>query len=312
MITLIVGVPGSGKTWYAVEKLIPKLLKSKKRCFSNIRGHVDAKKTFGFDEDFTISDFDNSLVVLDEVQFFSLRDASGVFFRHLTVHRHTGRDYVFITQSTAALPRKWLGLVEKTIEISSIAGSQFSRARHYQGIPKITNPVLAEEKFKPCATDKYQTVEEGVEETKRTVPFYVYKMAGGLCAAVAVTGFIAFAVMNHFFPDKEKSAVVVAEANVQGDHLDNTKVIPVLEDESKPDESTIAETKAINPQIAHFPMNLDDALSFLDDGKPIHHIVKCGKNFYSDNPNIDCNLRRRRLVSGSVESFRLSSDYSKL
>jgi len=307
MITLIVGVPGSGKTWYAVEKLIPKLMKRKKKCFSNIREHTDAHKTFGFEDDFTVSEFDNSLVILDEVQFFSLRDSKGLFFQHLTIHRHTGRDYIFITQSVAAIPRKWHGLIEKTIEISSIAGSQYSRARHYQGLPKLANPVLAEEKFHPCATDKYKTVEDGVDETKRAVPFYVWKMAFGLFATFSFTAFLGFAVYNHFFNEEHLVKEALASTTPVIDQLEKSKT---LKPDSPQGDKLNNEFPPVNPQLSSFPMGLDDALAFLDSGDEIQRVARCGGNVYSDNPYYKCNQKSRTLVSGNVQSFRLSSDYS--
>jgi len=306
MITLIVGVPGSGKTFYAVERLIPNLLKKKPVCFSNIRKHVDSKSVFGFDDDFTVSEYDNALIVLDEVQFFSLRDARGELFRHLTIHRHSGREYIWITQSVSAIPRKWLGLVERTIEISSIAGSQLSRARYYQGLPRRDNPVLSEVRFLPGATDKYQTVEDNAQEIKRTVPFYVWKMAAALVGVISLTAFLGFYAFGHFMGRGEASISKVSVSSKPAMKRAEPEVLSgsgLSEAESKGDSPAKPAT-----HVYVWPLSLEESQRFLADHSPKRFAV-CNKHTFSDNPYYHCSQKSRKLT-GHGQSFRLFVDQS--
>jgi len=151
MITLLIGVPGSGKTYFAVNELV-KYAKnaSYKNIYTNINGLKiddlnklnDKVKFHRFDYDFfygevekeykffldnpKIEDYDNkvknegilkdyydSLIVLDEAQMFLLpTDANK---RFVTYHRHYKIDMLYITQAKHLLDKIFLINIEKLI-----------------------------------------------------------------------------------------------------------------------------------------------------------------------------------------------------
>lgn len=111
MITLITAVPGSGKTLYAVQ-MIYQILSSKepRNIYTNIDGlQVDkfpnSKYLHDAPDDWRETP-DGSLVIYDECQQQHLYPATGRAgevrderLKAMEVHRHTGHDLIFITQS---------------------------------------------------------------------------------------------------------------------------------------------------------------------------------------------------------------------
>ncbi len=296
MIYLIVGKPRSGKSYYMATKLVPRLQKAaqakgkKFRLISNIRGHVDADVTIDFQDDFTDRKYDNSTLILDEVQYFSARDNKGLMFQHFTTHGHQGRDYYWITQSVAAIPRKWQGLVEKTIKIEPVAGSSISRAIHYIGIPRKGDMPMEVETYRPGPTDKYKTVEDGAEVPKRRMPGKVWALAAACVCAALAAPVAAYAVYKHFTTGnivaglaKEKAAEVSHPSlsppkPVQFSAASKSVTVSPVEAFSSPVKQT--KLSGVEAEIAKLGP-LDD---FHPKPKPQQVFIGCGGTYFSDVP----------------------------
>lgn len=105
MITLITGVPGSGKSLLAVQMLLENAQSESPRpAFSNIEGlDYQALACFPLDNALTWYDLpEGSLIVIDECQRFFPPRPSGSkvpeFISQMETHRHKGHDLVLITQ----------------------------------------------------------------------------------------------------------------------------------------------------------------------------------------------------------------------
>lgn len=107
MITLITGVPGAGKTSEAVTELL-QAKGTKYTVGCPVKGIAEVEFA-------AVKDLQNATILIDEAHFF-LNDAS--FQQFLTVHRHSGLDFIFTTQDFSLLPRKVLPLVGKHRHLS--------------------------------------------------------------------------------------------------------------------------------------------------------------------------------------------------
>lgn len=145
-IKFITGVPGAGKTYFAVHHLIKNFCyyNRKKRCqslkkkytlISNIDeldlDHLNLKDIFK-DHNLTIETFftetyqkkisqkyENIIYFLDEAQqFFGSRFRNNDVFYYFQVHRHLGHNIYLITQNRALLPKELNALCE--IEIRAV------------------------------------------------------------------------------------------------------------------------------------------------------------------------------------------------
>lgn len=102
MITIITGTPGSGKTLYAVH-LIFQWLKEGRKVYADIEGLNIEGVELAPDDWRTTPE--GSIIVYDEAQqremFKKTRGtlSENQIIRDLEIHRHTGHDIVFITQS---------------------------------------------------------------------------------------------------------------------------------------------------------------------------------------------------------------------
>ena len=139
MLIYVTGVPGAGKTYYAVYKIYE--LKNKYNfIYTNVhlKQYEDNIKKFDFDNFYSIissayqmyinkcidddinafletQNFHKVLFVIDEVHnFFNKKDDVLIWF--LTYHRHLYIDLYFITQSLDLVERKYLSLGEVFIK----------------------------------------------------------------------------------------------------------------------------------------------------------------------------------------------------
>jgi hypothetical protein len=142
MITIIYGVPGSGKTYYAVYWVKKKCLeagdvfyrvRSDVVLITNLKLRLDNEENYVYLED--IKDFalymdvdfwrsnlsrvqgKKVYIVMDECQlfFYHYKDDPKVLF-YLQYHRHLSHDILFITQTPKSLPAKVFELAEFLIE----------------------------------------------------------------------------------------------------------------------------------------------------------------------------------------------------
>lgn len=124
MITLITGVPGSGKTLWAV-KLIQDYLAEGRTVYADIDGlSIPGVEVTPLDWRETP---DGSVCVYDECQQKFGPDgkgrASNPVISALEVHRHTGHDIIFITQRERLLHAHIRDLVGKHYHIQRMYGS---------------------------------------------------------------------------------------------------------------------------------------------------------------------------------------------
>lgn len=104
MIKLITGTPGSGKTLFAVSEILEEAKKGR-TIYCDIDGlRIDGVMPIADDLDWRDTP-EGSLVVYDEAQqndiFKAGRGAlsDNQIVKDLEIHRHTGHDIIFITQS---------------------------------------------------------------------------------------------------------------------------------------------------------------------------------------------------------------------
>ncbi len=126
MMTLITGTPGSGKTLFAVSKIIEESKKGR-TVYSDIDG-LTVPGVLPIPEDLDWSQTpDGSLIVYDEAQQHKIFENTGravsssEIVKKMQVHRHTGHDLWFITQS----PRLIHG------GIKALIGEHFNLHRPY-------------------------------------------------------------------------------------------------------------------------------------------------------------------------------------
>lgn len=107
MITIITAVPGSGKTLFAVGKVV-EAVKAKRPVYSNIDG-LNIPECKPAPDDWRDTP-EGSLVIYDEAQQEHLYPSTAhrgevkdERLRAMEVHRHTGHDLVFISQSPSFL-----------------------------------------------------------------------------------------------------------------------------------------------------------------------------------------------------------------
>ena len=156
MISYVVGVPGAGKTYYAVD-FIYKSYEKYDRIYTNIAGfkHELVLNSFEYkhseiyeklrllyslykkqsDEKTIVDqskelDLFNSLFVIDEAHnYFSTNDPVLVWW--LTYHRHLSQDIILITQNLALIHSKYKPLAEKFIKALPASMRIFSHKFRY-------------------------------------------------------------------------------------------------------------------------------------------------------------------------------------
>lgn len=158
MIILITGTPGSGKSLYAVNTLLPSYLKEGRKIYTNInnlryhehyidengepaqRNLVKVKNDIPASKlvhSFSSDDFDwqqtpkGSVVVYDEAQQFfptsgraGLSDDSRIL--NLDTHRHSGYDIIFITQNPTLIHSHIRKFVGKHYHLYRKHGAEFA------------------------------------------------------------------------------------------------------------------------------------------------------------------------------------------
>ncbi|MFN3978696.1 MAG: zonular occludens toxin domain-containing protein, partial [Sulfurihydrogenibium azorense] len=136
MITIIEGVPGSGKTYFAVFKTVEKLNRikyTKINIITNIenfqvnddRVHLTTFETQEelfrilnvdyFKENYTFN-YEYNFIIVDECQryFYKMSNKDVLFF--LQYHRHLNCDIFLITQTMRSLPSEIVFLAESFVE----------------------------------------------------------------------------------------------------------------------------------------------------------------------------------------------------
>ena len=158
MITLIFGVPGSGKTYWAVHTIRKKCLQESDIFFrvkddvlliTNLRLRLDDPTNYIFIENWedwlrflNVQFWQENLgwwqgkrvwLIMDEAQrFFYLAKENPEVWFYLQYHRHLSHNLIFITQTPKSIPGKLFELCEflvegvpKSVNIFSVAGFRY-------------------------------------------------------------------------------------------------------------------------------------------------------------------------------------------
>lgn len=130
MITLISGTPGSGKTLYAVTRIIEEINNNPTRqIYSDIKGlKIEGVKSVP--DDWRDAP-DGSLLIYDECQYRDMfkRDKGRTRYEailDLTTHRHTGKDIWLITQSPHFLHVDVLAVIGEHIHVDRPMGAKLA------------------------------------------------------------------------------------------------------------------------------------------------------------------------------------------
>lgn len=160
MMTLITGTPGSGKTLYAVSRIIEEAKKGR-LIFSNIDGlKIPGVHPMPDDLDWRQTP-DGSLIVYDEAQQHEMFKNLGKgnskepIVSDMEVHRHTGHDLYFITQHPRLI----------SSHIRSLIGEHINVHRPYGA------PIASAYRWAICEENPNTKTAQGRSEANFQVPF---------------------------------------------------------------------------------------------------------------------------------------------
>ena len=229
MISIIYGVPGSGKTYYAVWWIRKRALeegdiflrvRSDVILITNIKLNLDSVDGYIYIED--IKDFSRYMdvdfwranfsflrgkklyVVMDECQlfFYHYKDDPKVLF-FLQYHRHLGVDILLITQTPKSLPAKVFELSEFLIEAVPKSVNPFSfRAFRYRVLHPFDRDIVLRRfhlAFDPVVFHLYSDMvykpSEDEEKPKNAFTRYYVLLASFLLLTV----FLMFSFLSRLF-----------------------------------------------------------------------------------------------------------------
>jgi hypothetical protein len=231
MITIIYGVPGSGKSYFSVWWIRKRVLeegevffrvRSDRLLITNLKLRLDSEEGYIYVEDvhglakYMDVDFwklnlhhvqgKKVVFVVDECQrFFHFYGSDGKVLYFLQYHRHLGVDILFITQTPKSIPQKVFELCEYIIEAVPKSVNPFSwKYFRYRVVhPFDRSEVLRRFHlpFDPAVFFLYQDMiyspEEGEERVGNAYLRY-YAMLGGF--VVLLVGLIYFFFSSFFSP----------------------------------------------------------------------------------------------------------------
>lgn len=160
MMTLITGTPGSGKTLYAVSRIIEEAKKGR-MIFTNIEGlKIPGVYPMPDDLDWRQTP-DGSLIVYDEAQQHEMFKNLGKgnskepIVSDMEVHRHTGHDLYFITQHPRLI----------SSHVRSLIGEHINVHRPYGA------PIASAYRWAICEENPNTKTAQGRSEANFQVPF---------------------------------------------------------------------------------------------------------------------------------------------
>lgn len=143
MIHLITGLPGHGKTHYAVELLVKRLNDDQdalRPCFANINdlNHVKLNSNPLDDPIDWYNLPDSSIIVIDEAQRWFRPRANGAtvpeHVSRLETHRHQGFDIIMITQGPKLIDANVRALTDRHTHCFTPFGSKMRQLFKYEGV----------------------------------------------------------------------------------------------------------------------------------------------------------------------------------
>ncbi len=196
MIILITGTPGSGKTLYAVHK-VKEWLESGREVYADIDG-LTLQGVQPAPEDWRDTP-DGSVVVYDEAQqherFKKQRStlSDDPIIQALEVHRHTGHDIVFITQSPQFLSKHICELVGEHYHLHRAYGAPLATVYLWRTTAYNPNTVSAKERAENKTHFQHDKKlfrfykSASVHTHKMAIPRAVFFYAGlALCCMIGV------------------------------------------------------------------------------------------------------------------------------
>jgi len=203
MIVLITGVPGSGKTLYAMT-LIAEYLKQGRPVFADIDG-VSMDGVLDGLEDWREAP-DGSVVVYDECQQKFGPDQAGrsanPIISELEVHRHRGMDIILITQHPKLLHSHIRRLVGRHYEVRRMYGAQTAkifRADRQIDVDKIAQLMKEDSFMWPYPKQFFNTYKSATVHThKAQLPAWAKRSAIALLVIFCLTAGLAYSSRGFF------------------------------------------------------------------------------------------------------------------
>lgn len=220
MITLITGLPGSGKSLFAVRELV-KNSKSEdiRPAFADIDGlDYDRLRAFPLEDATAWHELpDGSIIVMDECQrVFPPRSNGSKVPPHVSMletHRHHGHDLYLITQAPRLLDYHVRSLVGRHIHITRPFGTTRPRVYTYDGVndkpePE-RKPVPSKQKLERELFGYYHSATEHTHKSR--LPGKVWAAMLGIPAIILGTGYFAVASMQNNMTDGVSIEIAEAE-----------------------------------------------------------------------------------------------------
>jgi zona occludens toxin len=240
MITLLTGLPGHGKTLYALS-----LLKSEKNYQDRplyIHGVDNVDHEFFGSQDFDPTKWqdlpDGSLIVIDEVHKFwppqNGAQKPPPHIEDIAEHRHRGFDFIIITQDPWGIHSFVRNRVEQHLHVRRPFGYGFTNVREFQAFEKRPHEPSAKDrtvsirrwKYDKKLFDKYHSATQ--HTVKKRVPL---KLVGALLAVVFGLSAIVYLLTwgYGFLSDgsaaPEQTTEVTAYERVENPQFDEVSVV---------------------------------------------------------------------------------------
>lgn len=213
MITLITGLPGNGKTLFALWWLKMKSEKEQREVYYNNIKDLNLPWT-AFEAEKWMDVPHGSLVVFDEGQFVFAKKPNGSklpdFYEKLATHRHLGLDIVIITQHPTLLDNFVRQLVGQHYHCVRKFGMERSTIYEWaaanpapQNIASQKSAISLKWKFPKEVYTYYKSAE--VHTVKRAIPAKLV-LAALFVVAVVVAGYLK---LGHMGAEKKNDAAAV-------------------------------------------------------------------------------------------------------
>lgn len=235
MITLITGGPGLGKTALAIDLLHKEY--AGRTVFANIRGlnidHVELPKVEEWTRQTTnaqgVEEYEftfpaGSVIVIDECQRFFPPRATGskvpVALRAFETHRHTGVDFILITQGTRLIDVHLRSLIKGGRHIflhhAFLNRYRFERNECIDEDDRSSRALAAKRKYKlpKHVFGLYKSAELHTKPARSKLPMQAYVL--GLAVVLLIgLGYRIYQRANERFPDKSAPAQLAGEGPAQ-------------------------------------------------------------------------------------------------
>ncbi|MBX0312988.1 MAG: zonular occludens toxin domain-containing protein [Sulfurihydrogenibium sp.] len=255
MLSIIYGVPGSGKSYYAVYQ-IKKMLDEKRNItlISNIENlkltHLNLdeliyqyggiEKFFNVECDFWKTDVDKKKVLfIDEAQrYFNKRFFSSFVFFFFQYHRHLNIDIYLITQSYKTLPTELVVLAEIVIQAVPSSFRWFRNSFRYlvKDLETFETVERIDVPFKKEIAELY-TSALVVEPTKKLTYTQKYLLGSAVLFVVAVLILVVvfpkvmFSTFAKHSPKSDSKAVATASSPTKQSSAVNLPTLPYNPDD---------------------------------------------------------------------------------